>query len=821
MNHNYLDILYQAIKNRAFQIECEVQLLHEQFFFIDNLKGIEDRIKRLIFFKYSTLDAIHTIYEYYLEIIQNYLTGPCPFKKAMQYHFTAICTLFNPGLIKSLQTEQTNKKDYYEKAQNCMITIQTNQEAIEELMGYNLYNSDDTVEKLIESLYFLFPYLQIITLISEDNKFFTNLIKIAYDYDSSVDKKVKSHFDCLKQVYQSFPSRWGNYSKQTILAISEVLLSIFTFQQDSQNVQTSIKCFEISERCKYLVKRNLEQLSIKHNFISIIEKNLAYSPPTISDSEELQKKEAASNSIKVTPLDYVDDSYSPIMCIHHVVLELRKLPLQPSISLKCLILMRTMNFLNSALCTEGKFVGADESFQFFVAGLADARLYHLPKILDQMKMFIVSDLTVGKISFLISQLECAIDFIETRILPVSPYILFPFKRDDIKYLHLVTHEELKNDNKDSNRNDKHQSNQTSNNPSTNITNSELKNDDNTSTTVTNSLGNTSNSKNDSNSSNTSKIANSYSYVDTNFYSDLNEEELILNGFKICAFPTFLRGKGQIPAVLLCTGDVRDRAIVYRYTLNPVENIANLFREDLGLSFQTYGCIHGNIYHMSKRSEYKGLIYIDHIQTDTENTDHDHNNNVMESGRIEDYNANIVDIAEFSNLMLMIPEPSSPSSSSTPVSKFLSTLPPTNICPEIRFRGYVAFPEMLLLSNLPRFKENFRIVWKPKSKSDNDKSTSDDRSTSSAKYYHQCLYKNSSDGTSTMNISSFPIIQDLQLKLIKAGKLGNDYDAEGIIDKETVYAIKSCRPAALNQYFVLTKTIHTDIKNILSGRTQKI
>lgn len=758
MLHNYLEILYKSVKNRAFQIECEIQLLQEQFFFIDNLKGLEDRTKRLIFFKYSSLNAIHSIYEYYLENIQDYLVGPCPFKKAMQYHFAVICVLFNPQLVPSSTKDDPKKKVYFDKVQNCLITLQANQEAIKDLMGYDLYRCDGSIEKLIEALYFLFPYTELISLISDDNIFFTNLIKATYDYDCSADRKMESHVNCLKQVYKSFPTNWGKYNKETILAISEVLLSIFTFQQDNQNAQKNLECFEISERCKYLVKRNLEQISIKPDFISIIEKNLNYTPSKIAQDEK-------DKIVNICPLEYQNDQHSPIMCIHHVVLELRKLPLQPSVSFMCVVLMRTMNFLNTALCTEGKFVGADESFQFFVGALADARLYHLPKILDQMKMFIVSDLTVGKISFLISQLECAIDFIKTRILPVPQYILFPFKRDDIKMLHLVTPDEIESQNQTVN------------------------------TTATSNQTN-------SNPKDSQKL---YSYVDAdiNFDSDSNDGKLVLTGFVICAFPTFLRGKGQIPAVLFCTGNVQDKVVVYRYTLNNIDHIDNFFKSDLGPDYQPYGCVHGIIYHLSKKSDYRGFIHIDHQMSGTQLI------------TAEDYATKIDDIAEFSNLILMLSESSQSSSSSLsslPSSRLLSTLPPINGLPEIIFSGYVKTPEMLHLSNLPIFKEKYRIIWLRKKKTEGDKLASDDNSTSSARYYNQTASKNIPD--QSIPISTFQTIMDLQLMLQKTDKLDHNYTPTGIIDRETVYAIIKTGLVDC-QNFILTEKIYSDILNVLN------
>jgi hypothetical protein len=90
------------------------------------------------------------------------------------------------------------------------------------------------------------------------------------------------------------------------------------------------------------------------------------------------------------------------------------------------VLSQAMNYLVGAIAPKGATVGADESFQFFVAALAQAQLFALPTILKIIDSLIVRDLCPAKAMFLASQLRIALQFIQSRSLSVPPYWLLPY-----------------------------------------------------------------------------------------------------------------------------------------------------------------------------------------------------------------------------------------------------------------------------------------------------------------------------------------------------------------------------------------------------------
>jgi hypothetical protein len=94
------------------------------------------------------------------------------------------------------------------------------------------------------------------------------------------------------------------------------------------------------------------------------------------------------------------------------------------------VLANVMDFLVHSISADGESVGADESFPFFVAVLTEAKISILPTILFVMKEFQLEDLKTTRVGFLVAQLAAARDFVQSRLLPVPPHLLFPAPPSD-------------------------------------------------------------------------------------------------------------------------------------------------------------------------------------------------------------------------------------------------------------------------------------------------------------------------------------------------------------------------------------------------------
>jgi hypothetical protein len=109
-----------------------------------------------------------------------------------------------------------------------------------------------------------------------------------------------------------------------------------------------------------------------------------------------------------------------------VVLELKKLPFQLSPTMIVNTLATALDYLSATLTSDGSAVGADEIFEFFVYSLAAAKLRCLHGLTLMVEKFVHSSLRETKASYLMTQFSSGFDFIDNRMLPVQPYLLFPF-----------------------------------------------------------------------------------------------------------------------------------------------------------------------------------------------------------------------------------------------------------------------------------------------------------------------------------------------------------------------------------------------------------
>jgi hypothetical protein len=263
-----------------------------------------------------------------------------------------------------------------------------------------------SVEELFTSFPVWFPYDFVITDLLSKIAFFRPFFQIILKYT------VPEHKNCLKSVFLLMNNRPSD--PYVRLAIAEILLSVCVFDKIRPHFCDPVSDFSFSENCKILVRDGLSSIITSRDC-------LVDCPPEIAkiDAEPVQKVTSKP------PYFSVDD---PLLVpqIRHVVLELRKLATQTSVTMLNCVLAQAMAYLVAAIAPRGANVGADESFQFFVAALAEAQLFALPTILKIIENLIVQDLRPAKATFLASQLRIGLQFIQSRSISVPPCLLLPY-----------------------------------------------------------------------------------------------------------------------------------------------------------------------------------------------------------------------------------------------------------------------------------------------------------------------------------------------------------------------------------------------------------
>ena len=426
---DYFKFILDSVRHRQLQIKCEIDLLKGQIKTFSCFLPSDNQIFSILRIRIAILTAVFKIYQLYsLEMKKNLQENSCfYFKKILGYHYLSMGKI----LEKNSNDDQKRKN-----LSHYLSEIEEHQKALQTFLRINPYKKDKTIEESLESTYYFFPYGVISNILLENNLFFSNILKIAIRYNPNTN-----HKESLKSVFNLLLNNKLNevYDKLSLLSISEILLNFFAYHSIDKSITDKLKCLQFSERCKLLVLDNLSSLSINQKFIHHIEENLKWNNVPESSIEKFEELE----EIKDMPNEYPDDSNSPIPCIHHIVLELRKIAIQPSVSMINYILLNVMDLINNSICSQGEIAGADESFPFFVAALSDARLFRLPSIIKLIEKFTVLDLRATKLPFLSAQLSSAYEFIQSRPLNVPPYVLFPFKSCSIPELQCVSEEPVK------------------------------------------------------------------------------------------------------------------------------------------------------------------------------------------------------------------------------------------------------------------------------------------------------------------------------------------------------------------------------------------
>ena len=217
------------------------------------------------------------------------------------------------------------------------------------------------------------------------------------------------------------------------IMVSEAIISFFNYDKILGISSNNLINFQFTENCRLMVQDKLKSLNINKDFLRLLEENQNV------NKNVLQIKQ---NEILKQP-QFDNDEESIIQPIRPVILELRKLTTKISASMIVYSLLKAMEYLNLILSFNGKNnIGADESFQFFVAAISEAQLHILPSLIFLLENFVLNELKTAKINFLITQLQVSHSFIQTRPIPVPPYLLFPFNKSKISDIELKSEEPI-------------------------------------------------------------------------------------------------------------------------------------------------------------------------------------------------------------------------------------------------------------------------------------------------------------------------------------------------------------------------------------------
>jgi hypothetical protein len=394
-----MDLVIFAVERRLVQLEAETRLIFSQINAMSMLTVVPQIDIDTLLQQSQILRSLHSILQTYHQSLCRYYLRVCSLKEFLNRHFAAIRSIPVSPFFKELTGHQN---------------------AFEAVSGLALSREGHTIDSLVQSLYFLFPYESMFEKIICNQSRFASLLKIALSY--SRDR----HRQSLKAVYDLF--RPLNPDPILILAIAEVSLSFFVSSQFTSNVREPIENFSFAQHCQSLIDGDL--LRVPTALDLAVLKNCE--PPDLKSPPFYETHMLFRHEMGF------EDASEPTLLIKHVVYQLRKLCLQNSVLLMTFILWQASEWLVRLLSNDARLAGADESFQFFVLAVCEAKLFEFPAILDALEQLTLDDLKTSRVTFLITQLRIAHTFIESRMIGVPAVFLFPFVDHRLPNLSLIS-----------------------------------------------------------------------------------------------------------------------------------------------------------------------------------------------------------------------------------------------------------------------------------------------------------------------------------------------------------------------------------------------
>jgi hypothetical protein len=213
----------------------------------------------------------------------------------------------------------------------------------------------------------------------------------------------------------------------TYFALAEQFVTLFVHSRMLCLEWQPLRNFSAAEKCALIARQGGVDCGLSQEYVQRLHD--LRKPLDDLDGIWLRPIDQTLERRSLSMEDLFSSPVTEIEELHHIVLEIRKLPLQLSPSLTLCCLANVMQWLRDSIkdCA-GHGVGADEVFQFFVFCLSVAKLWCLPALVQFVDHFVDEALRETKFNYYIEQLRSSLEFIDSRPLPVQPFVVFPFTR---------------------------------------------------------------------------------------------------------------------------------------------------------------------------------------------------------------------------------------------------------------------------------------------------------------------------------------------------------------------------------------------------------
>lgn len=391
-----LPLLVNGVRRRVAQIEIEIEIIEAQLKLILNVPNFDQDEVALLYLEHNMNVAIHQMYCSYLSLISQEKDTDISLRKTVSKHMEVVRKL--EGRIEEFLEE-----------------VAVHQSAIESIIGLSVsdLSGGSSCDDILKVISLLMPFHLLVPRLCE-SRFMDELLSIVKDYDPANHKqvllKLMNLLACLK------------LDKYVLVTLSEVFLGFFMGSQIERSCRSPDEMFRYIENSWILIRNGMSSFGLAEKA-----ENLKVNASTGEHAPAFTLKTwTAYCESWQRPNQVFKNALVP--GLRHVVLELRKIETQVTVSLAAYRLWRASDWLNNALSLDGEYVGADESFIFFVIMLCEADMTRLPMILRAMEKYIIQEFKESKVGYLLTRLRTAFDWIADHQVESADVVLLPMKR---------------------------------------------------------------------------------------------------------------------------------------------------------------------------------------------------------------------------------------------------------------------------------------------------------------------------------------------------------------------------------------------------------
>jgi hypothetical protein len=399
-------VIIQAVRHRIDLLRSEIQLIDCQLPMLGHVIGTTSKHQRIAAHQRNIKATLCDLGSLYIELLSRLCQLPSPLKTVISSHL----------LILKQPNFQILTQELY-----------GHQSALTTLLGQEYMDTTQDLgtaaDHQIRMGCLIFPYELVFDLLG-DSRFMNAFLGIIFQYSASQHLgSVGGIFRLIRnsKALQTFAARnrFFTRSSTVVFGLAEHFATFFVREKMYKEKWDPLRNFCTREKAVLISSRAVELCALNEGITERLKEAGGAIGEQPDDVDYLRKMTGG-----LPP--FVPETIE-IPALLHVVLELKKLAFQMSPSLIVFTLSTALEYLMNALSADGNAIGADEIFAFFVYVLSWAKLRFLPSLYAFVDRFVDDALRETRAQYLLAQLQGGLEFIENRVLPVQPFVLFPFR----------------------------------------------------------------------------------------------------------------------------------------------------------------------------------------------------------------------------------------------------------------------------------------------------------------------------------------------------------------------------------------------------------